>query len=68
MIFCPYCHEEITIETIIGLFKCKFRLENETIEDIAKISGEPFVTVRHGKCFPFGVQYNSKLKQFKVKK
>ncbi len=68
MIFCPYCHKEISLEIIINLFKCKFRLENETIEDIDKLPGEPFITMRHEKCFPFGIKYNNKTKIFKIEK
>ena len=57
------------LDNIIRLFKCKFHLEEETLEAIGKIGGEPFVTVRHGEnCFPFGVKYNGKTRQFRVEK
>ena len=69
MIVCPYCGNELNFENLIKLFKCKFRLDKECLEEIDKIGGEPFVTVRHGKnCFPFGVKYNGKTKQFRVEK
>lgn len=69
MLICPYCSNELYIEKIIELFKCKFRLDEESLGAIDKIGGEPFVTVRHGEgCFPFGVRYNSRTKQFRVEK
>ena len=69
MLICPYCGEELHLENLIKLFKCKFRLEEESLEAINEIPGNPFVTVRHGeKCFPFGVRYNSRTKQFRVEK
>jgi len=69
MVICPYCGKEVYLENIIKMFKCKFNLESESLDEINKLPGEPFVTVRHGKgCFPFGVRYNSRTKQFKVEK
>lgn len=69
MLVCPYCGKELYLENIIKLFKCKFRLEKESLEEIDKIIGDPFVTVRHGKdCFPFGVRYINKTRQFRVER
>ena len=69
MVICPYCGGEVNFENLIKLFKCKFNLEHETIDALNEVIGEPFVTVRHtNKCFPFGVKYNSKTRQFKVEK
>lgn len=65
MLICPYCKEEISQETVIKLFKCKFNFEEETLESIDELSGDLFVTVRHTKkCFPFGV-LNSSEKTYK---
>ena len=66
MIICPYCGKEISITEIVKLIKCKYRLEED--DSIDDILGEPFVTMRHGKCFPFGIRYNKKAGRFKVEK
>lgn len=69
MLMCPYCGKELYMSDVIRLFSCKFRLEKDSLEEISKIGGEPFVTVRHTKsCFPFGVRYNSRTKKFRVEK
>lgn len=69
MILCPYCGKEVELQIILEMFKCKFHLESASIEEINKISGSPFVTVRHGElCFPFGVRYNNRTKRFRIEK
>ena len=61
---CPYCKNEIDIEEVILQFKCKYHSDN--MDDIL---GEPSTTFRHSsKCFPIGIVYNKKKKEFKVMK